>query len=195
MLHRARRVAQPALEQDSHQRFVVGRRGQTVLHHDVSRGEHRVARPVVEACLMAQQLLHGDVEIARILYHVRKHRVIKYSLRAEYAVGQLQHMVLHQLHYTHSREQLRHGGKPHHVVRLHLQSALLVRPSEALRINQRIVARDGYLRPVQLPPFEISFQRSLHFLEIRRVRHVVSQCIIKVSAAHRLLFLFCLSTT
>ena len=59
----ARRITQMTLQENPEQGRVVGRGGEAVLHHDVTGGGYRVAGIVVETCLVAQQLLYGDVVV------------------------------------------------------------------------------------------------------------------------------------
>ncbi len=46
---------------------MIGRRSETVLHHDVAGGRYRVTSIVGKSSLMAQQLFHGDVVVPLVL--------------------------------------------------------------------------------------------------------------------------------
>jgi hypothetical protein len=54
-------------QENLEQRRMIGRRSETVLHHDVAGGRYRVAGIVGKSSLMAQQLFHGDVVVPLVL--------------------------------------------------------------------------------------------------------------------------------
>ena len=74
---------------------MVGWRLEMILHDDVSGGEHRVASPIGETCLMAHQLLYCDVVVSFVLDTVAVGGIIEDALRTKCLVAQteLLHLV------------------------------------------------------------------------------------------------------
>ena len=169
-----------AAQQNAQQLTVRGRRGQTVLHHDIARGRHGVAGVVVESCLVAEQLFDGDVVVTLVAYGVDVGRVVEYSLWTEHLVAKFQTPHFLQLHYSHGGDELRHRRHTHDVARFHKHVALLVGPSVALHIEQRIVAGDGKLRPVELPPLQIAAHDAVHIVQFRHIHQCVCERVVEV---------------
>ena len=119
---------------------MVWRRLQSVLHHDIPCGKHRVARVVGEPRFMAQQLFHRDVEMPLVANRVGVERVVKQTFRAEDMVGKLQASLFAELHDANRRQQFADRSNPHDVARRHRLAPFLIRPSEAFCIHQRIIS-------------------------------------------------------
>ena len=179
-LHRAGRVAEVTAQHDAQQIAVVGWSGEVVLLHNVARREYRVAGIVGETCLMAQQLLDGYVEVAFVAYGVDVERVVQNALRSEHLVRQAHLAHVAQLHYAHSRDELRHRCHAHDVRRLHRILLVDVGETESACVEQRVVARYCELSAVYLPALEVAAHDRVHGVQLGLVGERVAERVVEV---------------
>ena len=164
-LRRARREGQSVFQEDAQQLLVGGRRGEVFAHHDVAGAEHGVAHAVGEAALVAQQVLHGNLEIAFVADSVGKLLVVQYAVGAEHLVAEFQASHLLQFHHADGSQEFRHRCNAHDVAWRHGLASLLVGPPEAFAEEQRVVPCDGQLCAFNLPSAQVLLNFALHGLE------------------------------
>ena len=141
--------------------------------HKVARAEHRIPAAYGQASLVAQELLHGDIVIAFVLYMIGVDRVFEYSARPENLVCQAQSAIFRQFHYSGCGNQLAHGCHAHDCAGAHRFFLLLIRPAESLGIQQGIVTHHGQLQTTYLPALHENAQVLFHLRQVFAVGHFV----------------------